>query len=55
MKGFKERLEEEVQRKLMPDETIKVVGRPEAKYSAWIGGSCLASLTSFKDKNFISK
>jgi actin-related protein len=37
---------------LAPSEStmgIKVVAPPERKYSAWIGGSILASLSTFPD------
>ena len=47
--GFKDRLENEIV-KLTPEETeVKVVASPERKYFAWIGGSILASLSSFKN------
>jgi centractin len=36
-------------KKIAPkDVKIKIYAPPERKYSAWIGGSILASLTSFK-------
>ncbi|PIC17045.1 hypothetical protein B9Z55_023429 [Caenorhabditis nigoni] len=33
---------------------IKIIGPPERKYSVWVGGSILASLTSFQEM-WISK
>lgn len=29
--------------------TVKIVAPPERKYSVWIGGSILASLSTFED------
>ena len=49
--GYGERLLSEV-KELLPreakDSKIKIFAPPERKYSAWIGGSILANLTSFK-------
>mmetsp|Transcript_42095 Transcript_42095/g.48822 ORF Transcript_42095/g.48822 Transcript_42095/m.48822 type:complete len:382 (-) Transcript_42095:38-1183(-) len=45
LKGLKERLEKEL--KAILDCDVKVLIPPEAKYSAWIGGSILASLSTF--------
>jgi len=43
-------------KKLAPKDTkIKIFAPPERKYSAWIGGSILASLTSFKKICITSK
>jgi len=47
--GLGDRLINEV-RKLAPkDVKIKISAPPERKYSAWMGGSILASLSTFKD------
>ncbi|ODM98158.1 Actin, muscle [Orchesella cincta] len=47
--GFVERLEAEL-KKLAPSSVkIKIVAHPARKYFSWIGGSVLASLTSFPD------
>jgi len=45
--GFAERLEKEL-KKLAPNFRIGVVAMPERAYSAWIGGSIEASLSSWK-------
>ncbi|ESO84253.1 hypothetical protein LOTGIDRAFT_229705 [Lottia gigantea] len=48
--GFTERLQKELQ-KLIPSRMIcKVVSNPERKHSVWIGGSLLASLSTFSEK-----
>jgi len=41
-----ERLESEVGRLVPPSVKVKVVAAPERKYSVWIGGSILASLST---------
>jgi actin-related protein len=49
--GLAERLQKEVQ-KLAPTTMgpkIKVIATPERKYSVWIGGSILSSLTNFQN------
>ena len=52
--GFPERLYKELD-ELTPITTkVHVVAPPERKYSAWIGGSILASLSTFQEK-WISK
>jgi len=52
--GLSERITKEVA-KVVPDSmTIKVVSPPERKYSVWIGGSILASLSTFQSM-WISK
>ncbi|KAF4714786.1 Alpha-centractin, partial [Perkinsus olseni] len=46
--GFGERLLAEM-RKLVPkDARIKICAPPERKLSAWVGGSVVSSLSSFK-------
>ncbi|GAM18472.1 hypothetical protein SAMD00019534_016470 [Acytostelium subglobosum LB1] len=47
--GFGERLLHEVKKLAPKDVKIKITAPLERKYSAWIGGSILASLTTFKD------
>ncbi len=48
--GFAERLHKELQ-VLAPHGTkIKIDAPPERKYSTWIGGSILSSLSTFQDK-----
>ena len=47
--GIPERLQKEI-KELAPDSmTIKIIAPPERKYSVWIGGSILASLSSFEE------
>ena len=45
--GIGERLHKELAARAPPTMKIKVVAPPERKYSVWIGGSILSSLTSF--------
>jgi centractin len=54
--GFGDRLLNEVRKHpLLPKDTkIRIAAPPERLYSAWIGGSVLASLSSFKNM-WISK
>jgi len=46
--GFGERLLSEMRRLAGSGTKIRIAAPPERKYSAWIGGSILASLASFK-------
>jgi actin beta/gamma 1 len=47
--GVPERLQKEV-KALAPDSmTIKIIAPPERKYSVWIGGSILSSLSTFEE------
>jgi actin, other eukaryote len=48
-KGLPERLEKEL-KTLVTNAEIKVVAPPERKYSVWIGGSILSSLTTFQNQ-----
>ncbi len=52
--GFGDRLLNEVKTLAPKDIKIKITAPPERKYSTWMGGSILASLTTFK-KMWISK
>lgn len=52
--GFAERMLKELTH-LAPGKNIEVVPSPDGKYSAWLGGSFLASLSSFDDRSWISK
>ncbi len=46
--GFAERMEKEV-RALLPATTkVKIIGCPDREFGAWIGGSILASLSTFE-------
>jgi len=47
--GIPERVQQEV-KNLAPDSmTIKIIAPPERKYSVWIGGSILSSLSTFEE------
>ena len=46
--GIAERLTKEITSLAPPAMKIKVVAPPERKYSVWIGGSILASLSTFQ-------
>jgi actin beta/gamma 1 len=47
--GFPERVQSEI-KALAPDSmTIKIIAPPERKYSVWIGGSILSSLSTFEE------
>ena len=52
--GIGERMKKEMSAIAPPDTTIKVNAPPERWYSTWIGGSILASLSSFQEM-WISK
>jgi len=52
--GIAERLTKEMVALAPPTMKIKVVAPPERKYSVWIGGSILASLSTFQQM-WISK
>lgn len=47
--GIAERLEKEMVQLAPPTMKIKVIAPPERKYSVWIGGSILASLSTFQN------
>lgn len=47
-KGYGERLLSEIKKVALKDLKIKIYAPPERKYSTWIGGSILASLSTFK-------
>jgi centractin len=44
-KGFGDRLLQEIKRSTYKDINIKIFAPPERKYSTWIGGSILSSLS----------
>ena len=52
--GLAERLQKEIAAMAPPNMTVKVIAPPEHKYSAWIGGSILASMSTFQQM-WISK
>eukprot|EP01124_Arcella_intermedia_P024229 TRINITY_DN4031_c0_g1_i1.p1 TRINITY_DN4031_c0_g1~~TRINITY_DN4031_c0_g1_i1.p1 ORF type:complete len:377 (+),score=53.47 TRINITY_DN4031_c0_g1_i1:132-1133(+) len=45
--GFSDRIQKEIAALAPPNQLIKTVAPPERKYSVWIGGSILASLSCF--------
>ena len=47
--GINTRLEKEMIQLASPIMKIKVIAPPERKYSVWIGGSILASLSTFQN------
>lgn len=47
-RGFGDRLLAELRKQAVSDCKIKISAPPERKYSTWIGGSILASLSTFK-------
>ncbi|KAI6661814.1 actin [Oopsacas minuta] len=47
--GFSERIEKEVIKLLSPDMRVKVISPSNREYSAWIGGSVLASMNDFNN------
>jgi actin-related protein len=46
--GIPERLSKEVTALAPPSMKIKIVAPPERKFSVWIGGSILSSLSTFQ-------
>lgn len=52
--GIVERIEKEIAALAAPTMKVKIVAPPERKYSVWIGGSILASLSTFQQM-WISK
>jgi len=47
--GLPERMKKEVEALAPPSMNIKIVAPPERKYSVWIGGSILSSLSTFEE------
>ena len=52
--GISDRMQKEITSLAEPAMKIKIIAPPERKYSAWIGGSILASISTFQEK-WISK
>lgn len=52
--GITDRLQQEVTNMAPSSMRVKVIAPPERKYSVWIGGSILASLSTFQQM-WISK
>jgi len=51
--GIADRMSKEITALAPSSMKIKVVAPPERKYSVWIGGSILASLSTFQQVNFL--
>jgi len=47
--GVADRMQKEIAAKAPAAMTIKIIAPPERKYSVWIGGSILSSLSTFED------
>merc|ERR1712027_49305 len=47
--GIADRMNKEIVAKAPTSMTVKIVAPPERKYSVWIGGSILASLSTFEE------
>ena len=47
--GFVERIDKDLHTICPPSLDIEVIAPPERRYSVWVGGSILSSLTSFED------
>ena len=52
--GIADRMQKEISALAPPTMKVKIIAPPERKYSVWIGGSILASLTTFQQM-WISK
>jgi actin beta/gamma 1 len=52
--GIAERMQKELTNLAPPTMKVKIIAPPERKYSVWIGGSILASLSTFQQM-WISK
>eukprot|EP01083_Nonionella_stella_P136864 416628_1 len=52
--GLKERLQKEIFELSNKNNNVKVIAPPERKYSTWIGGSIMASISTFQE-SWISK
>jgi len=46
--GMVDRMQKEITALAPDDMRVKIIAPPERKYSAWIGGSILASLSTFQ-------
>ncbi|KAI8361161.1 actin-1 [Mortierella sp. GBAus27b] len=47
--GFEQRMKREITKRVAPSVEVRTIALPGRKYSAWIGGSILASLSLFND------
>ena len=50
--GIADRMQKEITSLAPPTMKIKIIAPPERKYSVWIGGSILASLSTFQQVSF---
>ena len=48
-KGIDERIQGEIKQLAPESMNIKIIAPPERKYSVWIGGSILSSLSTFEE------
>jgi len=48
-KGIAERMQKEIKALAPQSMTVKIIAPPERKYSVWIGGSILSSLSTFEE------
>ena len=48
-KGIQERLTKEITNLAPASYRVKIIAPPERKYSSWIGGSILSSLSTFSN------
>ena len=52
--GIADRMQKEITALAPPTMKVKVIAPPERKYSVWIGGSILASLSTFQNVSILS-
>lgn len=52
---IRKKFEKELQSLAPTGKTVKVIAPPERKYSSWLGGAILSSMSSFKNSMFVSK
>ncbi len=52
---IRKKFEKELQSLAPTGKTVKVIAPPERKFSAWLGGAILSSMTNFKNTMFVSK
>ncbi|KAJ6235650.1 actin-7-related [Anaeramoeba flamelloides] len=55
LKGLETRLELQVKTKLSQNRRVRVIANPGRKDFSWVGGSILASLSTFQDRWFFSE
>jgi len=47
--GLPQRVQQEIKKMAASSAKVKVIAPPERKYSVWIGGSILSSLSTFEE------